>query len=426
MSLFGGRQGHCRTTIRSALTVVWDAHGVPHHVRHVVSPQRLLHPWYSSSAAWRPRRPLLIPRGSRQVAARPPIMERMQKNSAAKRNGPASRFGSWWWFTAGVLASPGSALVVLRLLPWDIGTPWIQLLSFFPASLVLTMAAFAAALAAVCFRPIGNKALLAALVGVVLLVQLGMVADRVLPSSAATANALGEPAPAAGLDGLALTVMAVNVGSTGIDVQALVAEVRSRKVDVLALPELRQADLEKLDSAGLAALLPGRALDVDGAGIGNALFARFPLEQEHRVPDSMFDQSKAKAKIQGAARPVRFTAVHVVSPRLGYTPLWRAELRQLGELSRDAREDGHVILLGDFNASADHREFRDLLSTGLTDAAQTAGKGLNPTWPTNSPAPAFVALDHVLVTPGIEVADFQTITIPGTDHAAVVARLVLP
>ena len=106
--------------------------------------------------------------------------------------------------------------------------------------------------------------------------------------------------------------------------------------------------------------------------------------------------------------------------------MWRAELRQLSELWRAAPEREPAILLGDFNASVDHREFRDLLARGLTDAAQATGKGLAPTWPANSPVPAFAALDHVLVSPGIKVTDFDVVTLPGTDHAAVVARLAAP
>jgi endonuclease/exonuclease/phosphatase (EEP) superfamily protein YafD len=74
----------------------------------------------------------------------------------------------------------------------------------------------------------------------------------------------------------------------------------------------------------------------------------------------------------------------------------------------------------------DHREFRELLGTGLTDAAEAAGKALTPTWPVNSPVPPFVALDHVLVSGDITVAGFERVLVPGSDHAAVVARLVLP
>jgi endonuclease/exonuclease/phosphatase (EEP) superfamily protein YafD len=350
----------------------------------------------------------------------------MQKDGAGRRDGGLTGQGFWWLMTVAVLAVPGAVLVALRLVPWDIGTPWIQLLSFFPAALITTTAALAAAVAAVCIRPQAGRALAAALAAAVLVVQFGLVLDRILPSAGpdrlqSAALPAGQPAGKR-----TLTVMAVNVGSTGIDAAALLAEVKNRNVDVLAMPELAPQGLEDLDDAGLASVLPGRALDVDWAGTGNALFARFPLEQAERVPDSVFYQSRATGMIPGASAPVHLTAVHIDSPRPGHTPMWRAELEQLGNLWQGLPGGGQAILLGDFNAGADHREFRNLLGRGLTDAAQATGKGLAPTWPVNSPVPAFAALDHVLVSPGIEVAEFDVVPLPGTDHAGVVARLVLP
>lgn len=97
-----------------------------------------------------------------------------------------------------------------------------------------------------------------------------------------------------------------------------------------------------------------------------------------------------------------------------------------GNLWRQSPDPSQAILLGDFNACHDHREFRELLATGLTDAAQASGKGLAPTWPAGSRSPAFVALDHVLVTAGIQVRSFATINMPGTDHAGVVTELLFP
>ncbi|WP_455834641.1 endonuclease/exonuclease/phosphatase family protein [Pseudarthrobacter siccitolerans] len=355
----------------------------------------------------------------------------MRKNRAGQRGGGHSRRGSWWLVMAAVLAVPGAVLVALRLVPWDIGTPWIQLLSFFPAALMTTTAALAAAVVAVCLRPGAPRLLVAALAAAVLAVQFGLVLDRTVPVAGAdNVQSAALPAGQAAENALpgkrTLTVMAVNVGSTRIDAAALLAEVKSRDIDILALPELAPQGLEELDNAGLASLLPGRALDVDWAGTGSALFARLPLEQVERVPGSVFYQSRAVGVIPGSSARVHLTAVHIDSPRPGHTPMWRAELGQLGELWQAVPEGEPAILLGDFNASGDHREFRDLLARGLTDAAQTAGKGLVPTWPANSPVPAFAALDHVLVSPGIEVMDFDVVTLPGTDHAAVVARLAVP
>ena len=59
------------------------------------------------------------------------------------------RAGGAWRAAPGLLGGrgtfvpAGAGLAVLRLIPWDIGTPWIQLLSLFPASVVVTAAAAA-------------------------------------------------------------------------------------------------------------------------------------------------------------------------------------------------------------------------------------------------------------------------------------------
>jgi endonuclease/exonuclease/phosphatase family metal-dependent hydrolase len=359
----------------------------------------------------------------------------MQEHGAGGRGGGPRRRVSRWSVAAAVLALPGAALVFLRLVPRDLGTPWIQLLALFPAVLPTTAAALAAAVVALCLRAEPRRALSAALVAMLLVIQLAWVLDRVLPpgNSGPVASGKIQPAnvqsPAPSADqarGPVVTVMAVNVGYTGVDPGALLAEIRSRNVDVLALPELAPAGLKALDRAGLSSLLPFRATDVGWDKIGSALFSRFPLRQVDRVPGSAFHQSRAVASLPTTAGPVHLTAVHIDSPRRGHIASWRAELRQLGELWQALPDNRHAILLGDFNASADHDEFRDLLATGLSDAAEVTGKGLAPTWPVNSPAPAFVAIDHVLVSPGIQVLDFDVVTLPGTDHAAVAARLVLP
>ncbi|HYH76585.1 MAG TPA: endonuclease/exonuclease/phosphatase family protein [Arthrobacter sp.] len=327
---------------------------------------------------------------------------------------------------AALLCMPGTAMAVLRLIPWDIGTPWIQLLSAFPASLVLTAAAAAVAVVALCVDQRLSRAVLATTVTAVMLLQLAMVLSRVLPSEATgtaaqSVSAAGRPLPLR-----TISVMALNVGgTTGVAADVLLAEVRARNIDVLALPELAPAGLEALEKAQVASDFPYRSLDVDWAGTGSGIFSAFPLEVEERVPDTVFYQSRAVAAIPGVRGGIALTAVHVDSPRPGHTPYWRQELRQLGELQLALPDSRGAILLGDFNASQDHREFRELLATGLTDASQAVGKGLAPTWPANSELPLFVAVDHVLVTPGIEVLDFATFAVAGTDHTAVVAKLAV-
>jgi endonuclease/exonuclease/phosphatase (EEP) superfamily protein YafD len=354
-------------------------------------------------------------------------MNGMQK---AGMRGEDRRFrrvsASFCWVAAAILCLPGTALLILRWIPWDLGTPWIQLLSLFPASLLATATALGAMVFAVCLDPRPTRTILAALVTAVLLLQLVVVAPRVMSAGGATKELQAAATAGSPGAGRTVTVMALNVGSSGVDADALLSLARARNIDIVALPELAPAGLEALEAAGLAAQFPFRALDVDWAGTGSAILSRFPLDSSARVPESSFYQSRAEAAIPGTSGGIHVTAVHIDSPRPGHTPLWREELGQLGELQRALPGSPPAILLGDFNAGHDHREFRELLATGFKDAAQAAGKGLAPTWPSGSSIPPFVALDHVLVTPDIEVMAFATITVPGTDHSAIVAELMLP
>jgi endonuclease/exonuclease/phosphatase family metal-dependent hydrolase len=63
---------------------------------------------------------------------------------------------------------------------------------------------------------------------------------------------------------------------------------------------------------------------------------------------------------------------------------------------------------------------------GYRDAAWTVGRALHATWtPLRLPHPR-LTLDHVLVDPRIGVAAVAFARVPGSDHRAVVAELVLP
>jgi endonuclease/exonuclease/phosphatase (EEP) superfamily protein YafD len=102
---------------------------------------------------------------------------------------------------------------------------------------------------------------------------------------------------------------------------------------------------------------------------------------------------------------------------------WRGDMRALPR----ATPQGPVrILAGDFNATLDHAELRRLLDSGYEDAAAEVGAGLRATWPHGRRLPPPVAIDHVLADARCGVREFSVHPIPGTDHRAVVAELVLP
>ncbi|HEY8295295.1 MAG TPA: endonuclease/exonuclease/phosphatase family protein, partial [Micrococcaceae bacterium] len=313
----------------------------------------------------------------------------------------------WWTIAALCLALPAIALLVARAVPWGIGTPWIQLLAALPYAAGLLLLALLVSL----LSRGKTAAAVSGALALALLVQLVWLAPRFFPAGP---QASGQHQ---------LTVMSVNVDGGRADVARIVSLVKDRKVDVLALVELNPDMAEALDKAGISAELPFKALSVDWSGTGAGLYARYPLADLGRIPDSAFYQTRAAMTVPWSRSPVWLTAVHADSPRPGHTPTWRADLQTLAETGH---AEDPVILLGDFNASLDHHEFRQLLAAGYTDAAQSTGRSLLTTWPENAPVPPFVAIDHVLTNGKLVAGDFTTIFVPKTDHAAVWATLSAP
>lgn len=86
------------------------------------------------------------------------------------------------------------------------------------------------------------------------------------------------------------------------------------------------------------------------------------------------------------------------------------------------------ILIGDFNATLDQAELRDVVARGYRDAGAVAGKGLEATFPRQGwhGLGPFIAIDHVLADRRLGVAEYSVEEQPGSDHEAIRALVVLP
>jgi len=116
------------------------------------------------------------------------------------------------------------------------------------------------------------------------------------------------------------------------------------------------------------------------------------------------------------------TCAHPLPPQPGDLAGWDTELRRIRETV--ATTAGPQIVLGDFNATWDHRLLRDIVAAGdLRDAANIAGAGLRPTWPMrDGPIPMpFVAIDRILTD--LAVVDADLVDVAGSDHRMVVATV---
>jgi endonuclease/exonuclease/phosphatase (EEP) superfamily protein YafD len=270
-------------------------------------------------------------------------------------------------------------------------------------------------------------------VGAVLPVAVCLLTRRWYPAGVALAalavlvalvapRAFGSPDPARGP---ALRVLTANLNEGGADPQSLVALVRDQRVDVLALSELPQRELDRLTRAGLDRLLPYAVTNPGETTTGGtALFSRYPISDGQRIPlTAGFIETAGTVLIPGA-RPVRVTAVHYCAPGdPGQVACWNYGRSQLPP----ATPDGPVrLLLGDFNMTVDYAALRALLDTGYRDAASVVGQGLMTTWPEDGKPFLPVSIDHVLADRRIGVTSVSAYPVRRSDHRAVFAALTLP
>jgi endonuclease/exonuclease/phosphatase (EEP) superfamily protein YafD len=219
-----------------------------------------------------------------------------------------------------------------------------------------------------------------------------------------------------------LTVMTANLYIGRGDARTVVDLVRRYDVDVLTLVELTPAELERLDAAGIARVLPHRVAEPLPGASGAAVLARAPLAALASPHAGVNPQPAARLDIAGAP-PVAITAVHPAPPVNGAREDgWSHALDALP----DAEASQLRILAGDFNATLDHRALRGVLDGGYADSADRAGAGLRPTWPAIPRRALPITIDHVLVDRRIRVEGVHVEHVPGSDHRAVIAELRLP
>jgi endonuclease/exonuclease/phosphatase (EEP) superfamily protein YafD len=232
---------------------------------------------------------------------------------------------------------------------------------------------------------------------------------------------LPDPAPGA----LTLRVLTLNVLGGSADPDAVVRAVERHQVGVLVVQELTPGMVHRLADSGLDTRLPYRHLGPRPGPHGTGLWARWPLAPLPPVPGLVSEAPRARIEpVDGW--PVTVTGVHPRPPVRRNVRRWQQELAAIRSALVDT--DGQQVVAGDFNASRDHRPFRDLLAAGFLDCADAARRRPWPgfTWPAGRWIPSVMRLDHVLVSrDGAAVRESRIIRIPSTDHRGVLAVIQL-
>lgn len=296
---------------------------------------------------------------------------------------------------------PVLAWVPIRLLGLEREYPLVALMAFTPYVAVLALFACGIAVA------LRNWAagLLAGLAAVLLLAT-------IVPRTIA-----GDVADASGHR--TFTVLSANVHRGTADPGVLIAMVDRLDPDLLSIQELTPRYARTLRRAGLHRLLPETVLSLRGGASGAGLYSRLPLTRLPERAPFGFRLPRAQAELPGGGR-IRVVGVHPYPPKRNHVGVWRAALRSLPSAGRGSP----WVLAGDFNATLDQAELRDVLGRGYRDAGDVTGKGLLPTWPASWGFPPYVTIDHVLADSRLGIADYGVWNLPGSDHNVVWAVLV--
>jgi endonuclease/exonuclease/phosphatase (EEP) superfamily protein YafD len=218
-----------------------------------------------------------------------------------------------------------------------------------------------------------------------------------------------------------VVVLAANVHHGTADPAALVALVDRLHPDLLSVEELTPSFARELNAAGLGERLPRTVLETHRNTSGAGLYSNLPMRKLPGPTRFVFRMPRAELLLPGGAH-LRTVGVHPYPPQMNRTGEWEEALASLPSAGGGTA----WVLPGDFNATLDQSQLRDLLDRGYRDAGNVAGRGLTPTFPSEGHLIPPVTIDHVLADQRLGVVDYGVEDLPGSDHHAVWAELALP
>lgn len=144
------------------------------------------------------------------------------------------------------------------------------------------------------------------------------------------------------------------------------------------------------------------------------ILSRFKAAQinEHRLPGTIPGRGALMATYGQSQNPLVLLLVHLALSR-------RARQRQVGFIADIAREFTNVVVMGDLNCQSDSPEVVRLIErAGLREPAHELH-----TFPSWRP---MRNIDHILVTPSIDVEDVRVLNYPLSDHLPIAMEVVIP
>jgi len=232
--------------------------------------------------------------------------------------------------------------------------------------------------------------------------------------------------PRIAANGPTLRLVAANLDNWSADAAALQSFLQSTDADMLVLTEVTMQQEAAFAAVEAKYTHRWRTQGNRHHPFGLLILARRPLLRAvTHVPfgiDYPIVEFRHCADDAGRAC-VAVIALHATRPGEEFGDL---RDRMLGFAAQRARLAGaageHAIVVGDLNVTPWSPAFDVFTGLGLRDAG--LGQGWQPTWPTGLGA-AGIPIDHVLVSPGLEVGDYRRLKAMNSDHRPLAVELRL-
>ena len=225
--------------------------------------------------------------------------------------------------------------------------------------------------------------------------------------------------------GKTVTVRIMSVeGSLGhANANSVAAAAKSYAADVVIITGLNSTLAHALTVAGLDRQLPPVWVQVaNNQNTGIGIYSRLTIANLASVDG--FSKPAASGVLEANGARVGLTVAQMGGGTLFPAASRQADLKKLAAHQVAGADTGSFIV-GALNTTPWQPGFHSLEKAGWEDAADVAGKGLRPTWPSWSPLPITPA-DHLLVDRKIGVASTATVNIGGSSHRALVVSLEVP
>lgn len=296
-----------------------------------------------------------------------------------------------------------AAALLPDLVGLDATTPFAQVVAFRPALAVGLLVLVLAVAATRHPTPRVTAALL-----VVPVAALALTVPRAVP----------DPAPPGAAD---LVVLTLNTYAGRADPRAVADLVRVEHPDLITLVEAGTRFSEALRAEPAAAGYRSfTATGHDDQDVNSVTVLVAPAVGAVRLSEGRATLFPYLEVTGGGLGSLRYIAFHGAAPIPAIVPAWRRDLERVGPWCDGSST---VVVTGDFNASLDHSVLRDRLGT-CSDAAATTGDGLVGTWPAWVPPFLGAQIDHVLYSADrLHAVRTRVVSVPGSDHRAVVAEL---